>query len=42
MRKQGVPIHAFQWPKDKPKPQKPHSADALRSEDTFRRARRYA
>ena len=47
MRKQGVPIHAFHWPKDKPKPQRPHTIDTYRAEDifqpsdTFRRARRY-
>lgn len=48
LRKKGVPIHAFRWPKDKPKPQKPHTIDSYRSEDifqpsnSFRRARRFA
>lgn len=47
MRKQGVPIHAFNWPKDKPKPQRSNGNDTYRAEDafgqpqdTFRRARR--
>lgn len=48
MRKQGVPIHAFAWRKDKPKPQRPNTFDTHRAEDmvqlsdSFRRARRTA
>ncbi|MDF0545441.1 MULTISPECIES: DUF2493 domain-containing protein [Sphingobium] len=42
MRKQGVPIHAFHWPKDKPKPTPKQATGPIEPRDTFSRARRYA
>jgi len=35
MRKIGVPIHAFRWPKDKPRPQRPQTVDTWRPENPF-------
>lgn len=45
MKKAGVPIHAFPWPKDKPRPKVSRPTDRYRGGDdgySFRRARRAA
>ena len=41
LRKEGVPIHAFQKPKDAAEPRKARGSEQTPDEDTFRRARRF-
>lgn len=42
LRKEGVPIHAFQKPKDAAAPHKARGSEQTQEQDTFRRARRFA